>query len=110
MTGWNWREAACGNRDIPPSCTSCYLVLLVGFGFQPKNERVNMPLPPPLLDAVKAMAAKAGVPYQRFLRHTLETLCTRARVHDASHTKGHGLMSKTGRRPQIICSGSPGRA
>lgn len=44
----------------------------VRFEFQPKDERVNMRLPRPLLDAVKAAAAKAGVPYQRFIRQALE--------------------------------------
>jgi predicted DNA binding CopG/RHH family protein len=44
----------------------------VRFEFQPKSERVNMRLPRPLLDAVKATAAKAGIPYQRFIRQTLE--------------------------------------
>ena len=42
------------------------------FEFQPKRERVNMRLPKPLLDAVKASAKKAGVPYQRFVRRALE--------------------------------------
>jgi predicted DNA binding CopG/RHH family protein len=42
------------------------------FEFQPKSERVNMRLPKPLLDAVKASAVKAGVPYQRFIRQVLE--------------------------------------
>ncbi|HEX5325591.1 MAG TPA: CopG family antitoxin [Acetobacteraceae bacterium] len=46
---------------------------MVRFEFQPKSERVNMRLPRPLLDAVKARAAKAGVPYQRFIRQALET-------------------------------------
>jgi predicted DNA binding CopG/RHH family protein len=46
---------------------------MVRFEFQPKTERVNMRLPRPLLDAVKASAAKAGVPYQRFIRQALET-------------------------------------
>jgi predicted DNA binding CopG/RHH family protein len=46
---------------------------IVRFEFQPKSERVNMRLPRPLLDAVKAMAAKAGVPYQRFIRQALES-------------------------------------
>ncbi|HYB57347.1 MAG TPA: CopG family antitoxin [Alphaproteobacteria bacterium] len=46
---------------------------IVRFEFQPKSERVNMRLPRPLLDAVKATAAKAGVPYQRFIRQALET-------------------------------------
>ena len=45
---------------------------LVRFEFQPKDERVNMRLPRPLLDAVKARAARAGIPYQRFIRQTLE--------------------------------------
>lgn len=44
----------------------------VHFEFQPKSERVNMRLPKPLLDAVKAAAVKAGVPYQRFIRQVLE--------------------------------------
>jgi len=44
----------------------------VRFEFQAKNERVNMRLPRPLLDAVKASAARAGVPYQRFIRQALE--------------------------------------
>ncbi len=46
---------------------------MVRFEFQPKSERFNMRLPRPLLDAVKASAAKAGVPYQRFIRQALET-------------------------------------
>lgn len=45
---------------------------LVRFEFQPKTERVNMRLPKSLLDAVKAAAAKAGIPYQRFIRQALE--------------------------------------
>jgi predicted DNA binding CopG/RHH family protein len=45
---------------------------MVRFEFQPKTERVNMRLPRPLLDAVKASAAKAGMPYQRFIRQALE--------------------------------------
>ena len=44
----------------------------VFFEFQPKSERVNMRLPKPLLDAVRAAAAKAGIPYQRFIRQVLE--------------------------------------
>ena len=45
---------------------------MMRFEFQPKSERVNMRLPAPLLAAVKAMAARAGMPYQRFIRQTLE--------------------------------------
>jgi predicted DNA binding CopG/RHH family protein len=42
------------------------------FESQPKSECVYMRLPGPLLKAVKASAAKAGVPYQRFIRQALE--------------------------------------
>ncbi|MBI1777537.1 MAG: hypothetical protein HYR63_19540 [Proteobacteria bacterium] len=45
---------------------------MMRFEFQPKDERVNMRLPTPLLKAVKASAAKAGMPYQRFIRQALE--------------------------------------
>jgi len=45
---------------------------MMRFEFQPKSECVNMRLPKPLLKAVKASAAKAGVPYQRFIRQALE--------------------------------------
>ena len=44
----------------------------IRFEFQAKSERVNMRLPRQLLDAVRASAAKAGVPYQRFIRQALE--------------------------------------
>jgi predicted DNA binding CopG/RHH family protein len=44
----------------------------VRFEFLPKSERVNMRLPTPLLQAVKARAAEQGVPYQRFIRQVLE--------------------------------------
>lgn len=52
----------------------------VQFEFQPKSERLNMRIPKPLLEAVKASAAKAGMPYQRFIRQTLEAAVRR---HDA---------------------------
>lgn len=44
----------------------------VRFEFQPKSERVNLRIPKGLLDAVKAAAATAGIPYQRYIRQTLE--------------------------------------
>jgi predicted DNA binding CopG/RHH family protein len=44
----------------------------VQFEFEPKMERVNMRLARRLLDAVKAPAARARVPYQRFIRQALE--------------------------------------
>jgi predicted DNA binding CopG/RHH family protein len=52
----------------------------MGFEFQPKSERVNMRLPRQLLDAVRASAARAGVPYQRFIRQALEAAVQRKRA------------------------------
>jgi predicted DNA binding CopG/RHH family protein len=44
----------------------------VQFEFTAKDERINMRLPSSLLGAVKAKAKEAGIPYQRFIRATLE--------------------------------------
>ncbi len=44
----------------------------VQFEFAPKAARINMRLPVDLLKQVKATAARRGVPYQRFIRQTLE--------------------------------------
>jgi predicted DNA binding CopG/RHH family protein len=52
----------------------------VRFEFQPKSERVNMRLPRLLLKAVRSSAAKAGVPYQRFIRQVLEEAVQRKRA------------------------------
>ena len=52
----------------------------IRFEFQPKSERVNMRVPRQLLDAVRASAAKAGVPYQRFIRQALEDALRRRRA------------------------------
>ena len=49
------------------------------FEFQPKSERVNMRLPRLLLEAVRASASRAGVPYQRFIRQALEDAVQRKR-------------------------------
>jgi predicted DNA binding CopG/RHH family protein len=48
----------------------------VKFEFQPKAARLNMRLPVPLLDAVKARANARGVPYTRFIREILERATT----------------------------------
>jgi predicted DNA binding CopG/RHH family protein len=44
----------------------------VKFEFQAKAAQLNMRLPVPLLDAVKAKAKARGVPYTRFVREVLE--------------------------------------
>jgi len=48
----------------------------VKFEFQAKAARLNMRLPVPLLDAVKARAKARGVPYARFIREVLEQATT----------------------------------
>lgn len=48
----------------------------VQFEFQAKTERVNMRLPADLLKAVRSKAEAEGMPYQRFIRATLERAVT----------------------------------
>jgi predicted DNA binding CopG/RHH family protein len=50
------------------------------FEFQTKSERTNMRVPRQLLDAVRASASKAGVPYQHFIRQVLEDAVRRKRA------------------------------
>lgn len=42
------------------------------FEFEKKDEQLNMRVPKPLLEAVKARAKARGIPYTRFIRETLE--------------------------------------
>lgn len=44
----------------------------VRFEFERKAARITMRVPEALLDAVKKKAAARGIPYQRFIRETLE--------------------------------------
>lgn len=44
----------------------------VRFEFEMKTEQVNMRMPTRLLETVKARAKERGIPYQRFIRETLE--------------------------------------
>jgi predicted DNA binding CopG/RHH family protein len=37
-----------------------------------KDARINMRIPEPLLNAIKAKAAARGIPYQRLIRELLE--------------------------------------
>jgi predicted DNA binding CopG/RHH family protein len=45
---------------------------LVRYELKPKNRAISVRLPDELLKAVRRRAKKAGVPYQRFIRMTLE--------------------------------------
>jgi predicted DNA binding CopG/RHH family protein len=42
------------------------------FEFERKTAQVNLRMPEGLLKAVKERARKRGIPYQRFIRETLE--------------------------------------
>lgn len=48
-----------------------------GFEFEKKSAQLNMRLPQPLLDAIKASANARGIPYTRFIRQVLEQSITR---------------------------------
>jgi predicted DNA binding CopG/RHH family protein len=45
---------------------------MMHFEMKPKDKTVNLRLPGQLLDAVRREAQRAGIPYQRFIRLTLE--------------------------------------
>jgi predicted DNA binding CopG/RHH family protein len=47
------------------------------FEFEKKDEQINMRVPKPLLDAVKARAKARGIPYTRFIREALEQAMAR---------------------------------
>lgn len=46
------------------------------FEFERKTKNLTMRIPATLLEAVKARAARQGIPYQRFIRQTLERVVT----------------------------------
>ena len=50
------------------------------FEFQAKDAQINMRLPSKLLAAVKASAKSSGIPYQRFIRETLENAVGKKRA------------------------------
>ncbi len=44
----------------------------VRFEFMPKDKHVNLRMPDPLLQQVKARAKEEGIPYQRYIRLAVE--------------------------------------
>ena len=55
------------------------------FEFSPKDRVVTLRMAEPLLQSVKAMAARAGMPYQRFIRQVLETALEQERSPAPPH-------------------------
>jgi predicted DNA binding CopG/RHH family protein len=45
---------------------------IVQFEFEPKSKSVNLRFSDKLLQAAKLTAAKAGIPYQKFIRQAVE--------------------------------------
>lgn len=45
----------------------------IRYEFKAKTASINMRVPQELLDAVKAKAKEEGIPYQRYIRKTLES-------------------------------------
>jgi predicted DNA binding CopG/RHH family protein len=48
------------------------------FEFEVKDTQINMRLPQSLLRAVREAAKEQGIPYQRFIRQTLERAVVRS--------------------------------
>jgi predicted DNA binding CopG/RHH family protein len=48
----------------------------VRFEFLPKQKSINLRLSEDLLNAVRARAKRQGIPYQRYIRQTLEQTVT----------------------------------
>jgi predicted DNA binding CopG/RHH family protein len=44
----------------------------IHFEFKTKDKSITMRLPESLLEAIKTEAERSGIPYQRFIRQTLE--------------------------------------
>jgi predicted DNA binding CopG/RHH family protein len=47
------------------------------FEFEKKDDQINMRVPKPMLEALKARAKARGIPYTRFIRETLERALAR---------------------------------
>ena len=61
------------------------------FEFRPKQKSVNLRISEELLNAVRAVAHRRGIPYQRYIRQTLEAALRpsnkpRSRKGRAHHT------------------------
>ncbi len=50
----------------------------VRFEFEKKDTQINMRLPAPLLEALKAKAKERGIPYTRLIREALERAVSRS--------------------------------
>jgi predicted DNA binding CopG/RHH family protein len=63
------------------------------FEFRPKQKSVNLRISEELLNAVRAVAHRRGIPYQRYIRQTLEASLRPSRESRA----GKGRSQRSGK-------------
>ncbi|MGB8683874.1 MAG: BrnA antitoxin family protein [Candidatus Binatus sp.] len=62
------------------------------FEFKPKQKSVNLRISEELLNAVRAVAHRRGIPYQRYIRQTLE-----ASLQSKKPRSGKGRAQRSGK-------------
>jgi predicted DNA binding CopG/RHH family protein len=70
LTSDDEAEAFVANADLTEYDLSTMVAMR--FELKRKDKSVNLRLPEQLLEAVRNRAARAGIPYQRFIRMALE--------------------------------------
>jgi predicted DNA binding CopG/RHH family protein len=64
------------------------------FEFRPKQKSVNLRISEELLNAVRAVARRRGIPYQRYIRQTLEAALRPSK----EPRSGKGSVHRSGKR------------
>jgi predicted DNA binding CopG/RHH family protein len=59
------------------------------FEFRPKQKSVNLRISVELLNAVRAVAHRRGIPYQRYIRQTLEASLQPSKEAGARKKRSH---------------------
>ncbi len=75
------------------------------FSTRPKTVGVSLRVRPDLLERVKREAARAGIPYQTFIKSILEAGVSRLERHGASAPRGRKSRSRARRRAGALRSG-----
>ena len=70
---------------------------IVRFELQPKDKSVSLRLPESLLVEVRARAARAGMPYQRFMRLAIERALQDPAKESADRSRPAGRLRRRGR-------------
>ena len=59
------------------------------FEYRPKQKSVNLRISEELLNAVRAVARRRGIPYQRYIRQTLEAALRPAKKPSSGKGRAH---------------------